>query len=156
MANCISQPSGVRRSSRIAIIPALLTSMCSGPAHAAANAATEALVGEVQRRDRDGGVPVRRAMSAAVRSPASVSRTARVTSAPAPASARAVSTPMPDAPPVTIARRPVRSTPATTSAAVDSKPKGVVIGVVGGIARSWRVEAVEAEPENSSRFDDES
>ena len=45
-------------------------------------------------------------MSAATRSPASGSRTARVTSAPAAASARAVSTPMPEAPPVTIARRP--------------------------------------------------
>ena len=68
-------------------------------------------------------------MSSAVRSPAAMLRTARVTSAPAPASARAVSTPMPDAPPVTMARRPVRSMPSMTSAAVDSAVNGVVMGV---------------------------
>jgi hypothetical protein len=34
---------------------------------------------------------------------------------------------MPDAPPVTIARLPVRSTPATTSAAVDVASKDVLI-----------------------------
>ena len=66
----------------------------------------------------DVATPTVRLMSAAVRSPAAVSRTASVTSAPAPASARAVSMPMPEAPPVTIARLPVRSTPSTTSAAV--------------------------------------
>jgi hypothetical protein len=59
--------------------------------------------------------------------PAAVSRTASVTSAPAEASARAVSTPIPDEPPVTIARWPCRSIPATTSAAVASKPNGVVM-----------------------------
>jgi hypothetical protein len=41
-------------------------------------------------------LPVVAVMSVAVRSPASVSRTASVTSAPAPASARAVSIPMPE------------------------------------------------------------
>jgi hypothetical protein len=43
------------------------------------------------------------------------------------ANARAVSTPMPDEAPVTIARLPDRSTPSATSAAVAvaSKPKGV-------------------------------
>ena len=75
-------------------------------------------------------MPVDRAISAAVRSPASTSRTASVTEAPAPASARAVSMPMPDAPPVTMARRPVRSMPSTTSAAVDPAANGVVIGVL--------------------------
>jgi len=50
-----------------------------------------------------------------------------VTAAPARANARAVSTPIPDPAPVTIARLPVRSTPATTSAAVESNPNGVVI-----------------------------
>ena len=45
-----------------------------------------------------------------------------------PASARAVSTPIPEPPPVTIARLPPRSIPATTSAAVESKPYGVRIG----------------------------
>jgi len=48
-------------------------------------------------------------------------------SASALASARAVSAPRPDEPPVTIARRPDRSTPAMTSAAVDSAPNGVVM-----------------------------
>jgi len=59
--------------------------------------------------------------------PAARSRTARVTSAFALASARAVSAPRPDEPPVTTARRPDRSTPAMTSAAVDSAPNGVVM-----------------------------
>ena len=49
--------------------------------------------------------------------------------APAPANARAVSTPMPEAPPVTMACLPVRSIPSTTSAAVECNPKGVVIRV---------------------------
>src|SRR5262249_15758651 len=66
-------------------------------------------------------------ISAATRSPASVLRTASVTAAPAPASARAVSTPIPEDAPVMTARLPDRSTPATTSAAVDEKPKGVLI-----------------------------
>src|SRR5690242_17133095 len=66
-------------------------------------------------------------MSAATRAPAAMSRTASVTAAPALSRARAVSTPMPDAPPVTIARLQRRSTPATTSAAVDSNPNGVRI-----------------------------
>src|SRR5689334_22749737 len=66
-------------------------------------------------------------MSAATRSPVSVLRTANVTAAPASASARAVSTPIPDDAPVTMARLPDRSTPAMTSAAVDVNPKGVVI-----------------------------
>ena len=84
-------------------------------------------VGEVEAADARRRAVDR--MSAATRSPAAVSRTASVTSAPAPASARAVSTPMPDEPPVTIARLPVRSMPAMTSAAVESKPNGVVIRV---------------------------
>lgn len=48
-----------------------------------------------------------------------------VTSAPASANARPLSIPMPDAPPVTTARMPVRFIPATTSAAVDEKLNGV-------------------------------
>lgn len=46
-------------------------------------------------------------------------------SAPVAASARAVSMPMPDDAPVTIARRPERSTPSATSQIVDSAPKPV-------------------------------
>src|SRR5258708_4230039 len=81
-------------------------------------------------------LPVVAVISAAVRSPASVLRRAIVTSAPAPASARAVSIPMPDEPPVTIARLPDRSMPSITSAAVESNPNavwkkvGVVVSVI--------------------------
>src|ERR1700749_210738 len=50
--------------------------------------------------------------------PAPTLRTARVTSAPADASARAVSTPILELAPVTMARRPCRSTLLTISAAV--------------------------------------
>ena len=129
VANCISQPSGVRIRGE-AMIPALLMSMSSGPSQAAANAATEAWSARSSRATRTCLLPVVPVMSSAVRSPASTLRTARVTSAPAPASARAVSMPIPDAPPVTMARRPVRSMPSTTSAAVDSAVNGVVIGVL--------------------------
>jgi hypothetical protein len=45
------------------------------------------------------------------------------------ASARAVSTPIPDEPPVTIVRLPERSIPVITSVAVDSNPNGVLSGV---------------------------
>jgi predicted pyridoxine 5'-phosphate oxidase superfamily flavin-nucleotide-binding protein len=56
-----------------------------------------------------------------------MSRTASVTSAPAEAKARAVSVPIPEDPPVTMARFPLRSIPAMTSAAVVSAVKGVDI-----------------------------
>jgi hypothetical protein len=46
------------------------------------------------------------------------------------ASARAVSTPMSEAPPVTMIRLPPNSMPATASAAVDCALNGVVMGVV--------------------------
>jgi hypothetical protein len=38
--------------------------------------------------------------------------------------------PMPDAPPVTMTRRPVRSIPSTTSAAVDRALNGMLMGRV--------------------------
>jgi len=47
--------------------------------------------------------------------------------APAIAKARAVSMPMPEEPPVTIACLPVRSMLWTTSSAVELKPNGVLI-----------------------------
>src|SRR4029077_7178477 len=71
-----------------------------------------------------------RRSSAATGSATSTRRTAIVTAAPAPAKAPTVSAPIPAAPPVTIALRPVRSTPAMTSAAVDWNPKWVVNGVI--------------------------
>src|SRR2546426_908430 len=69
--------------------------------------------------------------------------TATVPPAPAPASARAVSTPIPDEAPVTMARLPDNSTPAMTSAAVDEKPKGVVIkSALMSLANSWLLDRV--------------
>ena len=69
VANCISQRSGVRRRSRIAITPALLTSRCSGPLQAAANAATESWSARSSGATATTAPPVVAAMSAAVRSP---------------------------------------------------------------------------------------
>jgi hypothetical protein len=62
-------------------------------------------------------------------SPLARSRPATTTRAPAVASARAVSYPRPEAPPVTTASLPVRSWSATTSSAVVSWPNaGALIG----------------------------
>jgi len=83
-------------------------------------------VGEVQPADPQSVGAVVLLMSAAVRLPASVSRTASVTSAPAPARARAVSTPMPEEPPVTIARLPTGRCPRPLGA-VESNPNLVVM-----------------------------
>jgi len=83
-------------------------------------------LGQVSGAIRTGLFPVLPMMSSAARRPASASRTASVTSAFALAKARAVAIPMPEAPPVTIARRPLRSTPETTSAAVVCAPNAVV------------------------------
>ena len=57
-------------------------------------------------------------------------RAAMTTSAPASASARAVSMPMPVAAPVTMARVPRKSWPAATSLAVLKAPKGEVMRVL--------------------------
>lgn len=113
---------GVRVSRGVAITPALFTRMCSGPCQAATNAAMVDRSARSSRPtvncpDPEGSSFSRRS---ATRAPASVSRTARVTSAPAAASARAVSTPIPELAPVTTARRPCRSTPSITSVAVVS------------------------------------
>src|SRR3954464_37618 len=89
-------------------------------------------------------LPVVAVMSPAVCSPASVLRTASVTVAPAPARARAVSTPMPDAAPVTTTRRPLRSMPAATSAAVDSRPNSVVMSGMGDLRVEREAEASSA------------
>src|ERR1700733_5605920 len=130
VANCSSCPSGLRRSSGTAITPALLTRMCSGPARSRINWSTEPRSSRSSRATETAGFPVAARMSAAVRSAAARSRAATTVSAPAEARARAVSTPMPLAAPVTRARRPCRSMPAITSAAVDSKPNEEVTRVV--------------------------
>src|SRR3954452_4763142 len=134
VANCISCPRSVSVSSWIAITPALLTRMSSGPSHAATKAPMLASSVSSRAATVTSSLPVLERISAATLSPSPVLRTARVTEAPAPASARAVSTPIPEAAPVTIARLPVRSIPSTTSAAVESKPKGVLISA--GVTRA--------------------
>ena len=84
-------------------------------------------VSQVESRHVDLGVAGRRSDGLArPRCPAARLRTARVTSAPIAAKARAVSMPMPDAPPVTTTRLPDRSMPSVTSAVVESNPNGVV------------------------------
>jgi hypothetical protein len=111
----------VRVNGWIAITPALVIRMSSGRSHAATNAPMLARL--VRSSDATSTLPLSmlERISAVTASPRAVLRTARVTAAPAPASALAVSTPMPDAPPVMIARLPARSIPSTTSAAVESK-----------------------------------
>jgi hypothetical protein len=47
------------------------------------------------------------------------------------ANARAVSVPMPEAPPVTMTRYPVKSMPSVTSEVVELNPKPVVILAMG-------------------------
>ena len=107
-------------SSWIAITPALSTRISSGPSQAATKASMLAASISSRGATDTSSFPVLERMSAATRSPSSVLLTARVTAAPAPARARAVSMPIPDAPPVTMARFPPRSIPSTTSAAVVS------------------------------------
>jgi hypothetical protein len=46
--------------------------------------------------------------------------------------------PKPDAAPVTTTRRPDRSMPAATSAAVLEKPKGVVMALTDGLLVDWQ------------------
>src|SRR5258708_7079987 len=124
VANCSSQPSSVSSRSGSAITPALLMSTSSGSLQPPTKAAMDARSARSTRPTSTVPAPVVAMMAAAVRSPASVSRTASVTAAPAPTSALAVSTPIPEEPPVTIARLPARSIPSITWAAVDSKPNG--------------------------------
>ena len=113
-------------SSGTAITPALLTRMSSGPVQARTNAAT--LDRSLRSMTPTSTRPVPRAVAdlAGDAVACELFRTASVTDAPAAANARAVSTPIPDEAPVTIAVLPVRSTPSMTSAAVDSNPNGVV------------------------------
>src|SRR4051794_3328813 len=115
--------------------PALLTSMASGSSQVAANAARDAGFVTSSSATEISSRPVVAAMSAAALAPAPVLRTASVTRAPEPASVRAVSMPMPDEAPVTIARVPARSMPAATSAAVERNPNRVVTGVSTGSCR---------------------
>jgi len=66
-----------------------------------------------------------------------VFRTARVTSAPAAARARAVSAPIPEDAPVTIARTPERSTPSSTSSAVLEAENGPLRERLAGAFDRW-------------------
>src|SRR6478672_5514087 len=112
------------------MMPALLTRMSSGLSQASVKAFTDLRSDSSSALMSMATLPADRRSSAATGSATSTRRTASVTVAPAPAKARAVSRPIPPAPPVTIAFRPVRSTPAMTSAAVDWNPKGVVKRVI--------------------------
>src|SRR5580698_8542784 len=69
-------------------------------------------------------LPVAACSAVATFLPLSGERTGMITFAPALASARTVSTPSPAEAPVTMAVLPFRSTPFTTSAAVDLAPNG--------------------------------
>ena len=103
MPNWSSKPSAVRVSGGT-ITPALLISRCRSPSHPAANSRIDARLARSRRR-----TSVSPGIVAAAALPLSVSRTARTTWAPAPASARAVARPMPLLAPVTITLRPVMS-----------------------------------------------
>ena len=108
--------------------PALLTSMCRGvELNCWAKLRTEPRSMRSRRATVTRSPSRLSLISAPTRTPASGLRTARVTSAPAEASGRAVSMPMRDEPPVTIARLSRRSVPATTSATVDLAVKGLVM-----------------------------
>ena len=100
--NWSSKPSTVRDSGGT-ITPALLISRSTSPCQSAANARMEPRLARSSGRTSAPGMP------AAAASPFVVSRTARTTCAPAPASARAAARPMPELAPVMIAVRPVRS-----------------------------------------------
>src|SRR4051812_29295897 len=101
--------------------------MCRGSRHERTNFATDSISARSSRATCNALLPVLAAMASAARSPEATSRTARVIRAPMRASARAVSKPIPEEAPVTIALRPVRSIPPATSAAVLEKPKGVLM-----------------------------
>ncbi len=133
VANCSSRCSEVRNRPGVTT-PALLTSRCSGPSQLCAKPSTEPGSARSSAATCSRWLPVEVVRSWAAAVPASVLRTARVTSAPAQASARAVSRPMPDDAPVTMARTPLRSTSRTTSSDVLMASNRVVIsGVFAGI-----------------------
>ena len=91
VANCISQPSPVRSSSGSAMIPALLTRMCSGRSQAAANARTESWSARSRALTDTAALPVSLTMPAAISFAAACGRRTASDdlSAPADASARA-------------------------------------------------------------------
>src|SRR5260370_26634196 len=125
VANCFSQPSRVRSSSGSAMMPALLTRMCRGWSQAARKRRTESWSARSRASTDTCVLPVERTMPAAIPAAACGRRTARAPSAPAEARARAVSMPMPELAPVTMARLPDRSTPSITSDAVEWRPNGL-------------------------------
>jgi hypothetical protein len=109
------------------MIPALLIRMCNASVQSAQKRRTEAMSASSSGLTSTASFPVEARISSATADAASGRRTASVTAAPADASVRAVSMPIPEAPPVTRARFPTRSTPRTTSAAVVANPNGVVM-----------------------------
>ena len=77
---------------------------------------------------------------------ASGRRAGIITAAPAPASARVASSPMPEYPPVTTQNMPDRSMPARTSAAVLSWPKPEPMGCCGVVIHDKLLPALDTVP----------
>src|SRR4051795_13133183 len=131
VANCASQP-GPTRVSGEAMIAALLMRMSTLPPRSSTRSAKPRTL---SRSPRSSSSTRTRSMPASTSVACCGRRAGTITSAPAPLSARTVSSPRPEEPPVTIASRPPRSMPSSTSAAVLRYPKpepigrwGVVIG----------------------------
>ena len=144
VANCISQPSAVRSKVGSAMMPALLTRICRGSCQLLAKLLIDAWSLRSRPATRTFRCPAAARISAATACPASGLRTASVTTAPASASARAVSTPMPDVAPVTMACLPIRSTPLRTWSAVELKPNGVLIFSIGTLFHFASIAAIGA------------
>ncbi len=117
--NCDSTLPMMRRSG-VAMMPALLIRMCNGDFVARNESAKLRTLFQSARSMSaisTASLPVDLRMSSAAASALARERTGRMTRAPADASARAVSIPMPEEPPVTMAVLPFRSIPLTTSPA---------------------------------------
>ncbi len=127
--------SRVRVNSGKAMIPALFTRICTDPSHPSTNSVTDIRSARSSCRTVTALLPVDSVIPAATRSTASGRRNASTTAAPTEASALAVSTPIPEAAPVTTARLPDRSTSASTSSAADANPNGVLSlsSVIGSV-----------------------
>src|SRR3954449_6353503 len=143
VANCASQP-GPTRVSGQAMIAALLMRMSTGRA---ASSTRSAKACTLPRSPRSSSSTRTRSMPERTSPACSGRRAGTITSAPAPLSARTVSSPRPEYPPVTIASLPPSSMPSSTSAAVLRYPKPEPIGRWGVVMRS----AYEPEPVRDRR-----
>src|SRR3954471_13240003 len=139
VANCASQP-GPTRVSGAAMIAALLMRTSTPRPPSSMRCAKPCTL---SRSPRSSSATSTRSMPARTSAACAERRAGTTTGAPAPLSARAVSSPTPEWPPVTTASRPLRSTPASTSAAVLRAPKPEPIGCWGVVmASAYEAEAV--------------